>query len=94
MIIYLLATTVFVIIDWLFASVGFIIAQFLPATLPSTFLTSLDTIAPLWAQANNFFPVTDVLFVIQLMIATKIALYTLKFVLWVFSKLPFIGGGK
>jgi len=94
MIIFLLAETVFVIINLLVFAAGTVIGTFLPATLPSSFTTSLSTIAPLWSQANNFFPVSDVLFVIQLMIATKVALYTLKLILWVISKLPFIGGGK
>ena len=92
MLIYVLLKGFFVIFNWALLAFNLIATTFLPQTMPSNWLSGFGVIAPLWNEAQSFFPIDQFLLIAQLMLALELVLFLFDRMLWVVSKIPFIGG--
>lgn len=92
MLIYVLLKGFFVLFNWALLLFNLLATTILPQTMPSAWLSGFSTIAPLWNQAQSFFPINEFLLIAQLMVGVEVVLYLFNRVLWLLKKIPFIGG--
>jgi hypothetical protein len=57
-------------------------------------VAAIDGIAAYTGWLNKYFPVAEAITILGIVVTVYTGMYVVKFLLWVWSKIPVIGGGE